>query len=99
MDGSAGPPSGVVRRHVIAHGRVHGVFFRDSTRREAERLGVAGWVRNLDDGTVEAVFEGDAGAVGAMVDLCRAGPGKARVERLDVDEAEAPEGLRGFRVR
>src|SRR5688500_2549210 len=99
MEGSAGSPSGVVRRRVIAHGRVHGVFFRDSTRREAERLGVAGWVRNLDDGTVEAVFEGDPGSVAAMVDLCRAGPEKARVDRLDVDEAEAPEGLRGFRVR
>jgi acylphosphatase len=56
-------------------------------------------VRNLDDGTVEAVFEGEARAVGAMVDLCRAGPGKARVDRLDVDEAEAPEGLKDFRVR
>src|SRR5919107_301610 len=99
MEGSAGPTPATVRRRVIAHGRVHGVFFRDSTRREAQKLGVAGWVRNVDDGTVEAVFEGDAGAVGAMVDFCRAGPGKAQVNRLDVEEADAPEGLRGFEVR
>jgi len=86
-----------VRRRVTAHGRVQGVFFRDSTREEAERRGVAGWVRNTDDGTVEAVFEGDPEAVGALVEICRSGPGSADVERLDVDEEE-PEGLEGFEV-
>jgi acylphosphatase len=58
----------MVRRHVRAHGRVQGVFFRDSVRREAERRGVAGWARNCSDGTAEAVFEGDAEAVEAMVE-------------------------------
>jgi acylphosphatase len=86
-----------VRRRVTAHGRVQGVFFRDSTREEAERLGVAGWVRNTGEGTVEAVFEGDAEAVESLVELCRSGPGSADVERLDVDEEE-PEGLEGFKV-
>jgi acylphosphatase len=86
-----------VRRRVTAHGRVQGVFFRDSTREEAERLGVAGWVRNTGEGTVEAVFEGDAEAVESLVELCRSGPGSADVERLDVDEEE-PEGLQGFKV-
>lgn len=88
-----------VRRRVIAHGRVHGVFFRDSTRREAERLRVDGWVRNVDDGTVEAVFEGGPDAVEAMVEFCRRGPERARVERLVVDEPSAPEGLAGFEIR
>ncbi len=82
-----------MRKRVIAHGRVQGVFFRDSVRREAERLGVAGWARNRDDGTVEAVFEG--GAAGELVAFCRANPGSSSVERLDVIDEE-PEGLRGF---
>ena len=87
-----------VRRRITAAGRVQGVFFRDTTRREAERRGVAGWVRNAGDGTVEAVFEGEPEAVDALVELCRSGPGHASVERLDVAEEE-PEGLRGFQVR
>jgi acylphosphatase len=83
---------------VTAHGRVQGVFFRDSTRREAERRGVAGWVRNTPEGTVEAVFEGSAATVDAMVEFVRGGPGHASIERVDV-AAEPPEGLAGFSVR
>ena len=87
-----------VRRRVRASGRVQGVFFRDSTRSAAESAGVAGWVRNADDGTVEAVFEGEEAAVAGMVEACRRGPGRARVDALDVAEEE-PEGLEGFEVR
>ena len=87
-----------VRRRVTAHGRVQGVFFRDSTREEAERRGVAGSVRNTGEGTVEAVFEGEEEAVESLVEFCRSGPGSADVERVDVDEEE-PEGLQGFDVR
>jgi acylphosphatase len=87
-----------VRRRVRAHGRVQGVFFRDTVRREAGRRGVAGWARNRGDGTVEAVFEGPPDAVEAMVELCRGGPGHAEVSHLDVSE-EPPEGLNGFDVR
>jgi acylphosphatase len=83
---------------VIAHGRVQGVFFRDSTRREAERRGVAGWARNASDGTVEAVFEGPPEAVEALVEFVRGGPGHASVTDVDVAEEE-PEGLSGFSVR
>jgi acylphosphatase len=86
-----------IRRRVTAHGRVQGVFFRDSTREEAERRGVAGWVRNTSKGTVEAVFEGEPDAVEALVWFCRDGPGRADVDRVDVDEEE-PEGLRRFTV-
>jgi acylphosphatase len=86
-----------VRRRVRAHGRVQGVFFRDSLRRAAQRDGVAGWAANRPDGTVEAVLEGEADAVDRLVELCRSGPGHADVQRLDVADEE-PEGLDGFRI-
>lgn len=86
------------RRNVVARGRVQGVFFRDATRREAERRGVAGWAANRSDGAVEAVFEGAPEAVEAMVAFVRAGPGHAEVSDVEVRE-EVPEGLSGFSVR
>ena len=76
---------------------MQGVFFRDSTRRRADSLGVAGWVTNRPDGAVEAVFEGEPEAVESMVRHAREGPGNARVSELDVTEEE-PEGLTGFRI-
>jgi acylphosphatase len=81
----------------VIHGRVQGVFFRDTTRRQAESRGIAGWVRNNDDGTVEAVFEGPADAVGEMCRFAAQGPRGASVERVDAFE-EVPEGLQGFRI-
>ena len=80
------------------HGHVQGVFFRDTTGRQAVQRGVAGWVRNNGDGTVEAVFEGDGDAVARMLELAREGPRGAQVERVEVVE-EPPEGLREFVVR
>jgi acylphosphatase len=88
----------VTRRRVVVHGLVQGVFFRDTTRRQAEQRGVAGWVRNNPDGSVEAVFEGEDEAVERLVELCRQGPRGARVESVDVLREE-PEGLAGFEVR
>jgi acylphosphatase len=87
-----------VRRRVRAAGRVQGVFFRDSVRREAARRGVAGWARNNADGTAEAVFEGAPSAVDAMVEFVRRGPGHAEVSAVDVAE-EPVEGLASFEVR
>lgn len=87
-----------VRRRVRVFGRVQGVWFRGATQRQARALGVSGWVRNREDGSVEAVFEGSPGAVDAAVAFCREGPSGARVERIDVTD-EAAEGLRGFDVR
>ena len=87
-----------IRRRVKVYGRVQGVFFRDSTEREASGRGLAGWVRNRDDGAVEAVFEGSPGDVCALVDFCESGPGAADVERVETTE-EKPEGLSGFEVR
>ncbi len=85
-------------RRVQVHGRVQGVFFRDSCRAEARARGVAGWVTNEPDGSVSAHLEGDPSAVAAMVAWCHEGPQHARVERVDESDAP-PEGLTGFEVR
>ena len=87
----------MVRKRVNVHGRVQGVFFRDTTRRIADSRGVAGWIRNNPDGSVEAVFEGDADAVDEMVRFAREGPRGAAVERVDVTDEE-PENATGFRI-
>ncbi|HSI79246.1 MAG TPA: acylphosphatase [Solirubrobacterales bacterium] len=87
----------MIRRRVVVHGRVQGVFFRDATQRMASSRGVAGWVRNRPDGTVEAAFEGDPDAVVAMIRFCELGPTRAEVDRLEVRE-EDPEGIAGFTI-
>ena len=85
------------RKRVVVHGFVQGVGFRFAVERAAQLRGVAGWVRNLPDGTVEAVFEGGGDDVEALVGFCRHGPRGSTVDRVDV-VAEPPEGLAGFRV-
>lgn len=86
------------RTRVVVSGRVQGVFFRDSCRREALRRGVSGWVSNEPDATVAAEFEGSPEDVAAMVEWCRTGPPHARVERVAHDDVE-PTGQSGFEVR
>jgi len=88
----------VVRVRVEVEGRVQGVWFRQSTSRTAEELGVDGWVRNRPDGSVEAVFEGDDTAVARAVEWARSGPERALVTELR-EFAEEPEGLAGFEIR
>jgi acylphosphatase len=73
---------------LVVHGRVQGVFFRDSMRREAQRLAVRGWVRNRSDGTVEAVVQGEPAAVEAIVRWAHRGPEHARVERVESEPSE-----------
>ena len=85
------------RVRVEVEGRVQGVWFRESTRRAAEELGVSGWVRNRPDGSVEAVFEGDDRAIAQAVAWARSGPPHAVVTSLR-ETAEEPEGLDGFEV-
>jgi acylphosphatase len=85
------------RARVLVRGRVQGVFFRVETRDRARSLGLAGWVRNCPDGTVEAVFEGDSERVQSMVDWCGRGPSGASVDGVDVEWAE-PEGEGKFTV-
>lgn len=87
------------RARVSISGRVQGVFFRDSTREKAEGLGLAGWVSNLPDGRVEALFEGPSERVREMVDWCEHGPPQAAVEKVTVNFEEPHRDLEGFEVR
>jgi acylphosphatase len=87
----------VLRKRVLVSGRVQGVLFRDTCRSEAQLAGVAGWVRNLYDGRVEAVFEGEPDAVGRLVAWAHHGPDHARVSTVDVFDEE-PEGLSRFEI-
>jgi acylphosphatase len=87
----------MIRRRVVVHGFVQGVFFRDTLRRSALSADVSGWARNAPDGTVEAVFEGEPERVERLVALCHRGPRGARVDRLEVTDEE-PEGLLGFEI-
>ena len=87
----------MIRRRVVVHGRVQGVFFRDTARRMAQSRGLGGWVRNTPERTVEATFEGEPEAVESMVAWCGEGPRGATVERVEVT-IEEPEGLTDFRI-
>ena len=86
------------RAHVFVTGRVQGVYYRATTRETAQDQGVDGWVKNLDDGRVEAVFEGEEADVEAMVEFCHEGSNRANVTDVEVTY-EVPEGLQGFEVR
>jgi acylphosphatase len=91
-------PQEPVRRRAIVRGNVQGVFFRDSTREQAEEQGVHGWVSNRSDGAVEVVLEGPSAAVERLLKFLHAGPSRADVEDVEVTEEE-PEGLSTFEVR
>jgi len=82
--------------HLMIHGRVQGVFFRASMQREAQRLSLSGWVRNLGDGAVEAVVQGESDAVDAMVDWARQGPQHAQVDRVEIEQVAGD--FIGFRI-
>lgn len=86
------------RAHVFVSGKVQGVFYRATTRERANGTGADGWVKNLDDGRVEAVFEGAEDAVAGMVEWCQEGSPRARVDDVDV-RWEDPEGLPSFEIR
>jgi acylphosphatase len=90
--------SDAVRAHVRVEGHVQGVFFRSEARDRARSLGLAGWVRNLPDGAVEAVFEGGSDAVGSLVRWCERGPRGARVDDVRV-RWEDPRREEGFAIR
>ncbi|AFZ15969.1 acylphosphatase [Allocoleopsis franciscana] len=90
-------PQQSIRAHVFIAGRVQGVGYRYSTMDEAARLGVKGWVRNVPDGRVEAVFEGSRNTVETLIRWCHQGPTAARVKEVEV-EYEKPEGLLGFKI-
>lgn len=87
-----------VRAHVFVTGKVQGVYFRANTRDTARDQGVDGWVRNLDDGRVEAVFEGPEATVETLVEWCHEGSPRARVDDVSV-EYEEPAGIEGFEIQ
>ena len=83
--------------HLYIHGRVQGVFFRATAQKTAEELGLSGWVRNCEDGSVEAHAEGDRKSLDRFVDWCRKGPALAKINEVDVNWVSA-EGLTTFDV-
>lgn len=87
------------RLEIVVIGRVQGVWFRASTREEARRLGLGGWVRNLPNGSVEAVFEGEEEALQRMLAWCRVGPPGAQVARTEESWGAATGGVEGFSIR
>lgn len=87
-----------IRARAIISGRVQGVFYRMETQRAAHRIGVYGWVRNLADGTVEAVFEGEQDKVDAALQWCHQGPSNSRVEEVEVDWQDYTGEFSDFRV-
>ncbi|OAT84999.1 acylphosphatase [Desulfotomaculum copahuensis] len=89
----------MLRRHVLISGKVQGVYFRLHTQEEAVRCGVTGWVRNLRDGRVEAVFEGEDAAVEQVLRWCRQGSPASRVERVEVWEEPCRGEYDGFEIR
>jgi len=92
--------SGQIKRvHLRIEGLVQGVFFRANTREEAQRLGLNGWVRNMPDGSVEAVIEGEASRVDQMIQWCHEGPPMSKVSRVDVSMEEPQGESGGFSIR
>jgi acylphosphatase len=91
--------AGYERAHVYVSGKVQGVFFRDSARERAEKLGLSGWVRNRPDGRVEGLFEGPSEDVRRMVEWCEEGPPNAGVDDVEAHFEEARGDLSGFEVR
>ncbi|HTU95454.1 MAG TPA: acylphosphatase [Solirubrobacteraceae bacterium] len=87
-----------IRRRLVVHGKVQGVFYRDSVRQAARNEAVSGSAANRSDGTVEVVLEGPADAVDSVIGYCRTGPSSADVDSVEVNE-ETPEGLTGFQIR
>jgi acylphosphatase len=89
----------MVRVHIFVSGRVQGVFFRDSTRRIAEELGIFGWVKNLNDGRVEAVLEGEKEIIQKLIEWTKRGPIFARVDKMKIEWEECKEEFKNFEIK
>ncbi len=87
------------RAHIFISGKVQGVFFRQTTRRQAENLDVKGWIRNLPDGRVEAVFEGEEESVKSIVEFCKHGPSRAKVENVELKWEDSINEFHNFKTR
>lgn len=88
-----------IRVHVRVHGRVQGVFFRATVSEEAQKRGVTGWVKNREDGAVEAEFQGDKEKVDALIEVCKEGSDHARVVDMELSEIDTVSDATGFEVR
>jgi len=88
----------MIQAHLVIHGRVQGVFYRQSTRKQATALGVTGWVRNRREGTVEVIAQGPADAIEALVHWCHDGPDMARVDTIERTDEAPTVLLEGFDV-
>ena len=88
----------MLHKHLVITGRVQGVAFRYYARHHAATLGLAGWVRNRPDGSVEAVIHGDDAAVASFISWAQHGPSSARVDHIDIQDATPELTLRGFRI-
>lgn len=87
-----------MRVHVFIKGKVQGVFFRKNTKNKADELGISGWVKNLADGRVEAVFEGEKNKVKKMIDWCYKGSSASKVEKIEVNK-QKEQDLKGFQIK
>lgn len=85
--------------HVYVKGKVQGVFFRATTKEQAEKRGIYGWVRNVNDGRVEAVFEGEASAVDDMISWCQKGPPLSHVQEVKTQEMHSPLNCTEFKIK
>ena len=87
------------RIHLIVHGDVQGVFYRDNTRKKASELGLRGYVKNLPDGTVEIVAEGSEDTINELIEFCRNNPGYSNVDKVEVKEEKVTDEFRDFGFR
>ena len=89
---------GVMRAHIIVNGLVQGVFFRANTRDMAKRLGLTGWVRNMRDGSVEVIAEGEREGIDQLIEWCRHGPPSSRIDSVSKEFSEATGEFTGFKI-
>ena len=87
------------RIHLIIHGKVHGVFYRDNTQKKASELGLKGFVKNLEDRTVEVIAEGSQEKLNELIEFCKNNPGYSNVDKVDVKEEKATDEFKSFKVR
>jgi acylphosphatase len=85
--------------YVVISGEVQGVWFRASTKKKADELGITGWVRNTPDGKVEAVFEGDENQLNIMIKWCHQGPPLSKVEKVETKNQDTINGFNSFKIR
>jgi len=87
------------RIHLIIHGKVHGVFYRDNTQKKGKELGLKGFVKNLEDGTVEVIAEGSEDKLNELIEFCKNNPGHSNVDKVDVKEEKTTNEFSDFEVK